>query len=211
MEQNYKELIDQLFEYITKIDKVLEKFNPSNESIGNIMAKTIMLRLEATFSALRILIKNGFSIESLILARFIIEQAAYSYGICKFEEFDDIEKISATKSINKYKERLNIIGTFYGQLSKFTHLDIGGLNYYAKVENNSIRVEKRNLEKLKSIDILFTFALVASIYIDSICGIIEETDKNNITFIEVDKLRKSYNLFIEKIKGLNLYKAKFET
>ncbi len=211
MEKNYKELIDQLFEYITKIDKAFEKFNPSKESIGYIIAKTIMLRLEATFSALRNLIKNGFSIESLVLTRFIIEQAAYSYEICKYEEFDDIEKISVTKSIKKYKERLNIIGTFYGQLSRFTHLDIDGLNYYAKVENNSIRVDKRYSEKLKSVDLLFTFALVVSIYIDSICGIIEETDKNNITFVKVDRLRVNYDLFIEKIKGLKLYKTRFET
>ncbi len=211
MENNHDEIIDQLFEYIAKIDRALQKFHPRKESIGYIIAKIIMLRLEASFSALRHLIKKGFTLESLVLTRFIIEQAAYSYAICKFNDFDNIEKINVTKSITKYKERLKIIGTFYGHLSNFTHLDIYGLDSYAKIENNTIRVEKRYTEKLKNVDLIFTFALAEQIYMDSLCGIIEIIDKNNATYLDVDILRKNLDLFIEKIKGLNLYKERFET
>ena len=211
MEKKYKLLIDRLFEYVSAINEMLINFTPTKETMGYVFAKSILLRLEATFSALRKIMKYGFSIESLVLVRFIQEQAAYSYEVCKCKKFDELEKVSVTKSITKYKKRIDIIGKFYGELSKIAHIDINSINYYVRVNNNSIIVDKKHSGKLTSIDLFFSFALAVSIYIDSICGMIEEIDNKNITFVEVDRLRTKYNLFIERIRKLNLYKTKFET
>ena len=211
MAKKYEELLDQLFDYVTKTDKVLNDFTPRMETIGYITAKATILRLEATFSALIILMKKGFTIESLVLTRFILEQVAYSYEICKLDSFDDIEKIKTTKSINKYKQRDKTIGKFYGELSMFTHLDIYGLLYYAKIENNSMKIEKKWSENLTNIELFFTLVMMVSIYTDSVFGIIEELDRNNITFAIMNNLRNDYELFVKDIKKQNLFSSGFET
>ena len=118
--ETYQNKIKLLYEVTNELVTLLSKTDFEGSCL--VFAKSIIIRLQATYKATKCLLENTLKIESLLLIRFIQEQIAFSYSVSNRTDINDLNKISITKSINKYKERFPKFGELYGELSMFAHL-----------------------------------------------------------------------------------------
>lgn len=127
---HYIKFLASLNNHTNSIMKIISLLLDNDQRIGFIFAKTILIRLRSTFDAAKSLIKNGYAIEAFILIRFIQEQVSYSYSLYSAKNKDDLDKISVTKSIKKYKKRIEYFGNIYGEMTKFVHMSINQINFF---------------------------------------------------------------------------------
>lgn len=64
---------------------------------------------------------RGAFFESAAIARMILEQIAWANSVDPLEDFESVQKTSATKSIGPLKDKFDGAGRLYGWLSVHTH------------------------------------------------------------------------------------------
>ncbi|MCU1525905.1 MAG: hypothetical protein JWO18_2799 [Microbacteriaceae bacterium] len=100
----------------------------TNQSVeltqGTFSAAVALERLRSGFKAAHLLYSLGLNIEGDSVSRQILEQIAWAVAASQVTSDDEIEAVSATKSISKLKLLAPYAGQLYGWLSQSVHAGV---------------------------------------------------------------------------------------
>jgi hypothetical protein len=93
------------------------------EHAGLMAAEAALIRLESTFFATALLLKQRLAFETVALCRLILEQLSWAYAVHTFEDIDGVIDLKPTKCVSNLKRALPYVGKAYGYLTKHAHMD----------------------------------------------------------------------------------------
>jgi hypothetical protein len=177
------ELLDFIREKIDIYIGILCKLNMIN-TVGLIIARSALYRLQNTFNSIFMLISRGFNLEAINLSRVILEQCAWCYCIYDNNSIEEILKTKPTDCIRKFKEFYIISGNLNGFLSKNVHITPSLIHLYMKINKNN-HVITLNPKEYKN-DSLYSLSQITDMY----CCTIEYCFNPFITDFSFLKLEK---------------------
>ncbi|MGE0498125.1 MAG: hypothetical protein AB7I35_04015 [Ramlibacter sp.] len=120
---------------LTTIGKLRTEGRP-DPTVGVFGASIVLERLPSSFFSAHLLYRLGHKYEGHAVARLILEQIAWAYAACKFDDMEVIERISPTHSVGLLKKLLPSVGRLYGFLSAKTHIDYCSHEEFLSVVEN---------------------------------------------------------------------------
>lgn len=166
---------EQLVKIITDLKNELSRFalkwssykSNCESSLGLVAADAALTRCQGAFWSIFCLTGRGYYVESMILARHIIEQVAWATSIYKMTDIKDIEKKQPQECIGSLKKVYppaeEVVGRLYGKLSSFAHLSAENRQEYLSRENNLLWIVNRSIKD--SLRLLPELILTLDIYI----------------------------------------------
>ncbi len=205
-ELDYKKYLNKLSQINIKVNRLLYKVS-LEEYYGAIFSKIILIRLIITFKNVKTFILKELAIESFVLMRFIQEQRCYSYSLLDVKNDEDIKKISITKSINKFKERFLINGQFYGELTRYVHLDIHEIGFYTSLDEkteNIMNVDLNHNDSEINYKMFDSFYVLTLFYLDLVQYILELENKDDSSIRKIEKYNSEiYDVFRKVFQNEN--------
>jgi hypothetical protein len=129
-----KEQISSALRFVRSIDNKPDK--PPLFAAG-----AALFRLQSTFRAVMITIRQGLHFESAAMERLILEQLAWIYSIHNLDDSkDDFFKIQPSKCVTGFKQVFPYVGKFYGLLSESGHITPNMTFRYIVVEDGGLTV-----------------------------------------------------------------------
>lgn len=160
-------------------------------------ASVAFFRLENTFIAALLCLKQGLFAEAFMLERIILEQIAWIYQIYDYE--GDFFKLKPSMSISTLKKIFPKIGILYGILSDFIHLDPKVNWSYVNYEEN----EGALITMYKSSDLLVSLKFILYL-LDMYCIVGEIIYKDMISdFKHINAYDSSFKENRESLKLIN--------
>jgi hypothetical protein len=99
-----------------------EQLASSDDVPMGIFAASIALeRLDSGFKSAHLLYQLGLNYEGDAVARYVLEQVAWSIVASRLSTLEEIEKVKSTAAIGELKKLIPWAGQLYGDLSKTTH------------------------------------------------------------------------------------------
>jgi len=89
--------------------------------MGIFAASIALERLDSGFKSAHLLYQLGLNYEGDAVARYVLEQIAWSIPASRLNALDEIEKVKSTSAIAELKKLIPWTGPLYGDLSKTTH------------------------------------------------------------------------------------------
>lgn len=206
-EKEYDETVVNLTEYAKSIRDLFAILKPNERStVGFTFAMAGLIRLCASFDAAHLVVRQGYAIESIVIARFIHEQLAYIYSLRLTNSLEDIDSLQVPKCITKYKERISYIGNLYGMTSEFVHLDMRSLTFYLKsidVKTLKGTVITKHKDKEIGYTMLLTLVMTVELYLDMVFVFLDVDglrNNNQEVSERADKIKIQLEILIDSIK-----------
>jgi hypothetical protein len=93
----------------------------AEENYGTFAAAIALQRLDSGFRAAHILYRLGLNTEGDTISRHILEQIGWALVASKLRTLEEIDRVSASYSINELKKLIPGTGQLYGALSDIAH------------------------------------------------------------------------------------------
>lgn len=106
-----------------RVSKLIATGPVRPEHAGLMAAEAALIRLESTFFATALLLKQRLAFETMALCRLILEQLSWAYTVHTFEDIDGVIELKPTKCVSNLKRALPYVGKVYGYLTKHAHMD----------------------------------------------------------------------------------------
>jgi hypothetical protein len=108
---------------VERVSKLIATGPVRPEHAGLMAAEAALIRLESTFFATVLLLKQRLAFETVALCRLILEQLSWAYTVHTFEDIDGVIDLKPTKCVSNLKRALPYVGKAYGYLTKHAHMD----------------------------------------------------------------------------------------
>lgn len=115
---------------------------PAEVPLGRFAAEAALLRLQNTFQAVVLLVRQGLHFEVQTLSRLILEQLAWAHAVSGYEDASYTD-LRAERCISGLKQMLPNMGRMYGELSKTTHMRFETTLRYVKSDGRQMIVTHR--------------------------------------------------------------------
>lgn len=116
-------LLQIIKDEVESIISSLSSEHVSEEMFGRHIAQGALIRLKSSFRSATLLISRGYSIETIIICRLILEQIAWVYSIYSLKDKESIFNTKPSKAIANLKKIIPMVGKLYGWLNIVTQLD----------------------------------------------------------------------------------------
>lgn len=107
--------------HMHRTERELDSAGEDQIPMGIFAASIALERLESGIKSAHMLYRIGLNYEGDAVARYVLEQIAWSVEASKKETLDEIEKVKSQAAIGALKALIPWTGPLYGDLSKTTH------------------------------------------------------------------------------------------
>ncbi|MCU1487399.1 MAG: hypothetical protein JWN67_4145 [Actinomycetia bacterium] len=163
--------------------------------LGQLAAGMSLVRLQNTFQAALLLVRQGLHFEAFALQRMILEQLAWAVAIHE-DESESIFDVRPHKSIPSLKALFPLVGKLYGELSETAHImPDTTLRYVSRAEDGQLFVHHRQrglawADAVRLLLLVHVFAVVAEY--------ITRTNPVDLHAIELDVARDVWTLRVDE-------------
>jgi hypothetical protein len=134
-------IITKIKEHISSAIRFVRSITNKPDKPQLFAAGAALFRLQSTFQAVMITIRQGLHFESAGLERLILEQLAWIYTIHNLNiDRDEFFKIQPSKCITGFKQIFPYAGELYGLLSESGHIMPHTILRYITMENGDLTV-----------------------------------------------------------------------
>jgi hypothetical protein len=178
-----------------------------SDNPGYCFSLVIYVKIYSSFYASIELIKKGYLIEANAVLRQILEQLAYCIAIYD-KNYEEMDKISVTKSINSLSLLNEKYKALYGLLSRMTHFNVSDMREILTAEEEQdlvvkfkIRIIDKNHDmNTRNIALLF---LLLQIYYEIGIFLMKSCTTNEMNEI-ADKISIKLNYWLIMLKSIDI-------